>query len=203
MLRRDMRRAILTGLVIAATLTGCGGSESIAVGWKTHHVDDGGFSIEVPAGWRTVAKIDPKALDAFVADNPEFGSFKEVLAGGLIKLLAFDPDASNGFATNVNVVVHALGETMPLSEYARQTAAVLRRLDPVRVSLVRLPAGRCARFSYEHQTQVNGALRWLTFLQYGFVRGGSEYVVTFTTLSSQRARYRTTFARSARSFSFD
>ena len=198
-----MRRAVITLLVLAATITACGGSKSVAGGWRTHHVDDGGFSIETPAAWRTAEKFDPEALDAFVADNPEFAPFKDVLNGGLIKLLALDPDASNGFATNVNVVVHSLGGTIPLSEYARQSAASLRQLDSVDVSLVRLPAGRCARFSYEHQTQVNGRLMWLAFLQYGFVRGGSEYVITFTTPSLLRARYRTTFDRSARSFSFD
>jgi hypothetical protein len=198
-----MRRSVLTGLVVAAILTACGGSKSATNGWKTQHVDDGGFSIEVPAAWRPVQKIDPKAIDDFIADNPDFAPFKGALTSGLIKLLAIDPDVGGGFATNVNVVVHSLGQTMSLSEYARQTAAVLRKLDPVSVRLVRLPAGRCARFSYEHQTNINGALKWLVFLQYGFVRGGSEYVVTFTTLSSQRARYRTTFSRSARSFSFD
>jgi len=40
-------------------------------------------------------------------------------------------------------------------------------------------------------------------LQYAFLRGASEYVVTFTTLPSLKERYRTTFDRSARSFRFD
>lgn len=203
-LARQMRRATLTGLLLAATLTACGGSGRIAVGWKTHHLGDGGFSIEVPAAWQTVAKIDPDGVDKFVADNPEFARLKGAITAGLIKFVARNPEINVDYTTSVNVVVHAV-VPMPLSEYARASAALLRRLKAVRVraSVVRLPAGRCVRLSYEHQTLLSSGLRWQVFVQYGFLHAGSAYVITFSTLDSLRGRYRTTFARSARSFSFD
>ena len=52
-------------------------------------------------------------------------------------------------------------------------------------------------------TKVHGKKRTLALLQVACLRGGSEYVVTFTTLPSELDRYRTTFDQAARSFEFD
>jgi hypothetical protein len=193
---------LVAGVLLAAA---CGGSGSVAVGWETHHVDDGGFSIGTPAAWRTAKEIDRDALDEFIADNPDFAPFKEAIAGGLIKFIASDPDISEDFATNLNVSVHALGRKVSLAKYRREWAALLRDFNAVRIRLdvVRLPAGRCVRASWEREYQTEDASRLVSTLQYAFVHSGSEYVVTFTTLPTLRNRYRTTFTRSARSFRFD
>jgi hypothetical protein len=201
-----VRRAILIMLVVAAFVVGCGGdSKSVAIGWKAHQVDDGGFSIETPAAWLGIREFDTESLDEFIEANPQFAPFKDAMTGGLIKFFAHDPDLSDDFATNVNVTVHALGTKVSLSEYARVSAAVARDLNAVdvRTSIATLPAGRCVRLTFEHQVQAGNALKWLAVLQYALLHRGSEYVLTFTTLPALRDRYRTTFTRSARSFRFD
>ena len=63
------------------------------------------------------------SVDDFLADNPHFEPYRQVFTSGLIKLIAFDPDVAAGFATNVNVIVHNLGTSMSLSQYADATKA--------------------------------------------------------------------------------
>ena len=204
-----MRGATAIALVLAFALAGCGHSKTTVApapaGWMRHHVDDGGFSIETPAAWRTAEKLDRKSLDKFFQRNPGVAPLKRALAGGLIKIVALDPDAAAGFTTNVNVLVHGLGGTMPLSKYASANKKAVKRLTGTEpdVKLTRLPAGRCVQVSYEHAFNYPSGRKKLALLQYAFLRGASEYVVTFTTLPSLEERYRTTFARSARSFRFD
>jgi hypothetical protein len=200
-----MRHATVIAMLLAVAVAGCGKSETVAVGWTRHHVDDGGFSIDVPAAWRTVEKFDRKSLDEFFEKNPDVAPLKSALTGGLVKVIALDPDTASGFATNMNVLVHDLGTTMSLSEYARENKAAVKRLTGTapHAELTRLPAGRCVQVSYEYAFNLPGGRKNLALLQYAFLRGASEYVVTFTTLPSLKERYRTTFARSARSFRFD
>jgi len=197
---------MLTAVVLTLALSACGGSESSSTGWSTHQVDDGGFSIETPAAWRATNQVDPDKFDEFVEENPNFAPFADVVKGGLIKFVALDPDAADNFSTNANVLVHNLGRVdISLVEYARQSAASTRniRAGDIQVKLVRLPAGRSARLTYEYDIRQAGKEQRLAILQFAFLREGSEYVVTFTTLPSLKERYRTTFARAARSFRFD
>lgn len=203
-----MWKGSLIALFAGLALAGCGhskGSSSVASGWTRHHVAGGGFSIDVPAGWRTAEKLDRKSLDKFFKQNPDVAPLKRALASGLIKILALDPNASGGFATNVNVLVQGLGEKVPLSVYARENAKAVKRLTGTtpHVKLTRLPAGRCAEVSYEPAFNFPNGRKKLALLQYAFLRGSSQYVVTFTTLPSLADRYRTTFRRSAESFQFD
>jgi hypothetical protein len=200
-----MRSRTLIAVVLTLALSACGGTKSSAVGWSTHHVDDGGFSIETPAAWRTIEKIDSDSVDAFTKENPKFARFADLLKGGLVKFVAIDPDVADEFATNANVVVHNVGGGLSFEEYARESAEATRgvRAGGVQRTLVRLPAGRAARLSYEYDLRQNGKTKRTVVLQYAFLRGGSEYVVTFSTLLSLRERYRTTFERAARSFRFD
>ncbi|TMK76599.1 MAG: hypothetical protein E6G45_12670 [Actinobacteria bacterium] len=200
-----MRWGMLTTVALAVALSACGGSKSSPIGWRTHHVDDGGFSIATPAAWRTIEKIDTGSIDEFTKENPKLAPFAGVLKGGLIKFLAIDPDVADDFATNANVLVHNVGVDMSFEEYVRQSVAATHRLDAVGVQsrVVRVPAGRSSRLSYGYDIRQNQKTKRLTILQYAFLRGGSEYVITFTTLPSLRERYRTTFARAARSFRFD
>ena len=123
----------------------------------------------------------------------------------MIKFLAIDPDVADDFATNANVLVHNVGVELSFEEYARQSVAATHALDAVGVQakVVRTSAGRSSRLSYGYDIRHNKKTKRLAILQYAFLRGGSEYVITFTTLPSLRARYRTTFARAARSFRFD
>ena len=60
-----MRWGMLTTVALAVALSACGGSKSSPIGWRTHHVDDGGFSIATPAAWRTIEKIDTGSIDEF------------------------------------------------------------------------------------------------------------------------------------------
>ncbi len=151
-LRRSWPAAI--ALLLLLLLSACGGSRSEGSrseqkvgGWSTHHVADGGFSLQVPAAWRTLDKLDASSVDHFLADNPQFEPYRQVFTSGLIKLIAFDPDVAAGFATNMNVLVHNLGTSMSLSQYADATKAQIAHLTGAepQLRLVRLPAGRCAR----------------------------------------------------------
>jgi hypothetical protein len=202
-----MRAATLLLVLVAVSCAACGGggSKTAQIGWKTHHVADGGFSIEVPAAWRTLEKFDQRNLDEFVADNPQFAAIKQAIKGGLIKFVAADPDVVRGFATNVNVTVHSLERPITLSAYEQAMVESEKQALGVAIQSekVRLPAGRCLRLTYGFQANLGDALRSLSGLQYACLRNQTEYVVTFTTLEGQRARYRTTFERSARSFRFD
>jgi hypothetical protein len=208
-LRRSWPAAIALSLLLSACGSGGAGggdAQPKVGGWSTHHVADGGFSLQVPAAWKTLDRLDSSSVDRFLRDNPQFEPYRSVFTSGLIKLIAFDPDAASGFATNANVLVHNLGGSMSLSRYVQATKAQIARLTGAspEVRLVDLPAGRCARVSYEmSNTKVHGRKKRLGLLQVACLRSGSEYVVTFTTLSSELERYRTTFERSARSFRFD
>jgi hypothetical protein len=207
-LRRSWPAAIALSLLLSACGGGGGGSRSQGdVGsWSTHHVADGGFSLQVPAAWKTLDKLDAESVDSFLADNPQFEPYRGIFTSGLIKLIAFDPDLGAGFATNVNVIVHNLGASMSLSQYVEATKEQIAHVtgaDP-QVRLVQLPAGRCARLTYETtDTKIHGKKKRLALLQVACLRSGSEYVATFTTLASELDRYRTTFDRAARSFEFD
>lgn len=209
-----LRRGWPAAIALSLLLSACGGSSSgsgsdtqaAAGGWSTHHVADGGFSLQVPAAWKTLDKLDAGSVDTFLEDNPQFEPYRSVFTSGLIKLVAFDPDVAEGFATNVNVIVHNLGRSISLSDYADATKAQVAKVtgaDP-QLELVNLPAGRCARLTYQTtNTKIHGAKKPLALLQVACLRKGSEYVVTFTTLASEQDRYRTTFDRAARSFRFD
>jgi hypothetical protein len=209
-----LRRSWPAAIALVLLLSACGGSgsqggsrsEAKVGGWSTHHVADGGFSLQVPAAWKTLDKLDSSSVDDFLADNPQFEPYRQVFTSGLIKLMAFDPDVAPGFATNVNVLVHNLGTSMSLSQYADATKAQIARATGAepQLRLVQLPAGRCARVSYEmSNTKIHGKKKRLALQQVACLRSGSEYVVTFTTLASELDRYRTTFDRAARSFDFD
>jgi hypothetical protein len=215
-----MRGALATTLIICFALAGCGGSKSgssqtassqtgssqpVAAGWTRHHVDKGGFSIDTPAKWKALSKIDAASLGDFFRENPQFAQFKSALANGAIKIFAFDPNTSNGFATNLNVVVHALGTDVSLSDYARATSAEIAHLTGKKpeYELTDLPAGQVARFAYTVSEQLNGRKTDLALLQYAFLHNGNEYVLTFTTRPELRDHYRSTFEHAARSFRFD
>src|SRR5207249_7365691 len=67
-------------------------------------------------------------------------------------------------------------------------------------SRVRLRAGRAVKVRFSVHDYSAG--RVLTVTQYGLLRRGTFYALTFTTLSGQLARYKPTFERSASSFRF-
>lgn len=222
-----MRGALATTLIICFALAGCGGSKSgspqtgssssqtgssqtgsaqpVAAGWTRHHVDKSGFSIDTPAKWKALSKIDAASLGNFFHENPQFAQFKSAIESGVIKIFAFDPNTSKGFATNLNVVVHALGTHVSLSDYARASSAEITRLTGKKpeYELKDLPAGQAARFAYTASEQLNGQKTELALLQYAFLHNGNEYVLTFTTRPELRDHYGSTFEHAARSFQFD
>src|ERR1051325_3525539 len=194
-----MWKGSVIAVLAAVVLAGCGHSKAesrpVASGWTRHHVADGEFSIDPPAGWRTAQRLDRKSLDTFFKQNPDVAPLKDALAGGLIRILALDPKLSGGFATNVNVLVQGLGRNVPpLEVYARENAKTVKKLTGTKphVRLTRLPAGRCAEVSYEHAFNFQHGPKKLALLQYAFLRGRSQVVLTFTTLPSLEDRYRAT-----------
>jgi hypothetical protein len=222
-----MRGALATTLIICFALAGCGGSKSgspqtgssagstssqtgssqpvVAAGWTRHHVAKSGFSLDTPEKWKTLSAIDAGTLGNFFRENPQFEPFKSAIASGVIKIFAFDPKISQGFATNLNVVVHGLGRDVSLSDYADASSAEIARLTGAKpeVKLTDLPAGQTARFSYNTSEQLNGKKTELSILQYAFLHNQSEYVLTFTTRPPLQDRYRETFEHVASTFSFD
>jgi len=209
-----LRRCWPAAIALSLLLSACGGggsgssagdSQAEVGGWTTHHVADGGFSLQLPTAWKTLDKLDSSSIDRFLKDNPQFEPYRSVFTSGLVKLLAFDPDVAAGFATNANVIVHNLGRSVSLRQYAEATKAEIARVTGAhpKMQLVDLPAGRCARLSYETPNTINGKKKLLGLLQVACLRDGAEYVLTVTTLASELDRYRSTFEQAARSLRFD
>jgi hypothetical protein len=121
-------------LAVLATggFAACGGGDDEptrvgeADGLATYEVESSGFSIGVPADWQAVdadEAFEKETLEAMREADPELAPILDAIAApdSPIRLVAVDPDADDGFATNVNVVVETSSR--------RHAPAVLRCVD--------------------------------------------------------------------------
>jgi hypothetical protein len=214
----------LAVVALVAAVCGCGGGDEesffpTATRAETgelavYTVDSAGFTISVPSAWQSLTsdEIDRDAIEQFAQDNPGMQSGTEEMfrPGSPIKLIAVAPDASDGFRTNLNVVVRDVspGDTVDdlnrpahIREFERQSAAFLE--GPVDSGLVDLPAGKALRLSYHAEVEgPQGPLR-LYQEQYELISNEQDYSLVFTSLADRQAEYEEIFTESARSFRLD
>jgi hypothetical protein len=201
-------------LVLAFVATACGGSEDEprqvgeSAGLTRYQVSSQGFSIGVPPEWRVVS-VDEALPEAerrqLARDNPEFAPLLEAIGSDAqpIKLIAFDPEVQEAFATNVNVVVVPLPSGTSLREFVAANLADIRgfsgRVGQLRSRPAQLPSGAAHRLEYGLRLTAGGRRFTAATLQYLVVGPDRGYVVTFTTLPELSDRYSPTFDRTIRS----
>ena len=211
------------GFLLAVALLGavvaCGGSDqssgsaaetaqksASANGFSTYSVGSQGFSVAVPDSWKT-ASVDEVLDDASVEQlrekSPALGNALADLGkpSSVIKLLAFDPDAKNGFATNLNVGVTPLPDDVSEEEFFAANIEQVKQASgrsPDQEELD-LPAGHALHINWE----LPGFDPAPVADQYLFYTPGRAYVLTYSALREQTDEYASTFERSVRSFQHD
>jgi hypothetical protein len=167
-----------------------------------------GFSIGVPSGWKAFdyRQVATSALvSRLERENPTlarlFAAIRDPRSG--VRFFAADTHATQGFATNLNLVVETIPAGFGAAQYAdaatSQLTSVPNVIRPVRRKAVRLPAGPSVRLRYGLRFTVAGNQVVVAITQYALVRGTRAYVVTYTTLPSRSAELSTLFEMSARS----
>jgi hypothetical protein len=206
-----MSRAVR--VLAAATIVAAFTATVATAGPTTRHsIPSAGASIATPSSWKALdARIvtNPKVVKEFVAHNPALRPFVDQMTGpgSVIKLMVFDLKVTNGFATNVNVVVSGSRAGVTLGQiatvYATQLKTVLPTLkSPVATRIVALPAGKAIRASYRVGFAIGGREVVVQTLQYLLLHGGKTIVVTFSTLPGQASARAATFTAIARSLRF-
>jgi hypothetical protein len=163
--------------------------------------------IALPAGWRLIDHATALALVRQVGSfNPQMAALVQTLAqrGSSIRLVALEPALRGAFATNVNVVV----ERAPVASVAEAVTLelpVLRRvLHPIGLRQRTIRAAGKPAVTVMYEARFNGPTgpALLAEQQVYFVSAGKLYVLTLTTLPSERASYAATFARIIGSLTF-
>jgi hypothetical protein len=210
-------RVLLSALLcLTAVAFGCGGSENerpvereSAAGFTTYDVPSAGISLAVPNAWKTATAdevFDENAIDSVGSDNPEIASIMRAMGkpDSPMKFFAFDPDVSEGFATNANVVVEDVPGGFTLDEYFEAGIEQLKRIarpEDLKQERVELPAGPAMHLTYEQSAfdTTTGPGSNLT-VQYVFFADDTAYILSFAVLPERLDEYEETFLRSAKSF---
>lgn len=202
-----MRFAVLFGAVGLAVLGACGGSNgSQNGGFREHEVSAGGFAISVPSSWKTLDDLDDDAVESFSRENPEFAPFMEAArANDAVDFIALDPEVTDEFATNLNVIVAPVPTSLTFERWVDGNVRTIDTIESAQVTSktpTKLPTGRAVRLVWSYALNQPGGARRVAVDQYYVRRDGEGFVLTYTTLPAQAAAYRPTFAQSARSFEF-
>jgi hypothetical protein len=202
---------LLALLVLAASA--CGGSSGQSAdtaqksgssnGFTTYSVDSQGFSIAVPDSWKTASVdelLDDDAVAALKAKSPVLGNAVDQLGkpSSFVKLLAFDTNATGGFATNLNVGITQLPDDVTQKQFFDLNVAQVRQATgkPPEQEEVDLPGGHAL-----HITWILPGLSGDPVAdQYLFYTPGKGYILTYSATSDQVHEYADTFERSANSF---
>jgi hypothetical protein len=202
-----------TATATPTAIASASASADAPAGWA--RVDGDGFSIAVPAEWRTVSAGD--LADAGIFDemrdaNPEAAGVidqaQSALESGQIALFAFDPGertTESGFATNLNVIPVSDVGGSDIEQAAHDMAQAIELQIPVsgeiEVDTAELPAGNAAVVRY----------RWLIGLptgtsieaavtQYLIVIGDNGYILTMTGIGEYVSQDAETWQQMATSF---
>jgi hypothetical protein len=217
-------RRIVVVLLVASLAAGCGGNKKVAApsptnvetlaatprtpaGFTVRAVRSEGFAIAVPRPWRSIdasTALRGAAVKRFERENPAAAAAVEALArpSSPMKLVAVDPSPSNGFATNVNVLVSRVPSGASFEQWTKAETEQIAALNPrsLTKATVQLPAGKAYRLAYHARLMIRGSSRELALRQYMVKRGPFLYVVTFTTAADRASALTPTFERSARTF---
>jgi hypothetical protein len=201
---RRMRR--LCSVLVGLALLPAGAAVAYgADGWSAHRSAAAGFSVEAPATWIDVTRLTPQVLAA-VKKVPALRQYVELAkASNAVKLIVADvgPNTtSTHFATSLNVLQGAT-----IGDLRLQRDATVRQLrssglltSPLQASYVNLPAGKAVALRY--RARYSTTMPEVAQAQFVLVHDGKVTVLTYTTLSTLEAAYRSVFARSAQSFRF-
>jgi hypothetical protein len=179
--------------------------------WPRHGA--GTFSLQLPRSWSDASKDRAKLLAELrklYADDAKAAAMIDGLLAASegntgIKMIAFDlapTSLRTGFATNLNVLLEPT--PLPLAVWRQAAEKSLASMSfvrqPIWSDVIKLDAGKAVRFRYRARFTIKGRRLDCAITQYGILRGGIAYVLTYTTLPTLAAGYRATFDRSARSF---
>lgn len=205
-----MRRATLFALVLVA-VTASPVAARGAAEWKVHRGP--GFTVSLPSSWADASADRNRILaesQKLVKTDPELSRIIDGLlaagaANSALKMFAFDLAPSSlrsGFATNLNVLRESTEKS--LAEWRRDSLKALASMSFVRKPIwsqtVKLAAGKAVRIRYRARFNLGTGPLDVSITQYGLVKPGFAYVLTYTTLPSLEPGYRASFERSARSF---
>jgi len=191
----------------AAALVVAGSAAGAAPTTVARSVPGTHLRIALPASWRLVDHATALTLIKRIGTlNPQLASFVSVLAkrGSLIRLVAIDPNAQRGFATNANVVVEQAPAASLTQTVALELAGVRQVLHPtdVRQSTVRVAGMPAVSLTFEARFNEPSGATLVAERQIYLQSAGTVYAVTLTTLPSERAAYAPTFAAIVNSLRF-
>lgn len=193
-------------VAVIASVVFAGGAQG-AGGLVTRTVPGTPLRIGLPADWRPIDHATALALVKQSARlNPQVAGLVSALAqnGSLIRLVAIDPNARGGFTTNANVVVQPT-PAASVAVAARLELPILRQvLHPIglKQSTARVDGRPAISVSFDARFKEPNGTRLISERQVYIVSAGKLYVLTLTTLSSERAFYAAPFARIVGSLSF-
>jgi hypothetical protein len=189
-------------LLTLVVLAGCGGGSSAEVtvpeGFTVRTVEKPSFSVALPAGWRSFGDRSHTNAKEIAGNNERLRVELETLAksDSPIKLVAFDPGAGRHFYTNMNVLQTQVPSKLSFDDMAKTETTQISRasgVKDIRQEETKVPAGRALHLTYRPRANA--------VVQQYFVRHGDLlYVLTYTARSSDAARYKDVFDRSAHTF---
>ncbi len=173
-------------------------------GWQT--VDQAGFSFALPPEWQVLSADDGNfagAMDELVRENPGLQAVanqaRTAVTSGQIKLIAFDlapEDLLENFTANLSIGQLTLEQPVPLSQIAEANERELQSNGFTNIQRTSMQVGGedAARLSSTLEIKdAAGEALVLAVEQVILVRPQQQYVVTFTTTSTQRTRMRPLF----------
>ena len=152
-----------------------------------------GYALTLPTGW---VRLDPNpaSMDAYLNSlngaRPEARQLVEAAAAafrsGLAIFVAFDTSSLTLKSFSDLAVIRAPGTGLTLETLLPLTAGQLKTVpsivQPIRTSIVTLPAGRAGKLVYAIRMPVAGlGTITITAIQFVLIKSGSMYVVTFGT----------------------
>jgi hypothetical protein len=188
-------------LLCLVVLAGCGGGSkpvSVPSGFTTRTVDKPGFSVALPAAWKSFGDNAHTSAREVAGNNERLRMELETLAksDSPIRLVAFDPAAGRPFYTNMNVLQTEVPSKLSFDDMARTERTQISRgsgVTDIRQIETKVPAGRTLHLTYNPRANA--------VVQQYFVRHGDLlYVLTYTTRRADGARYAKTFDQSAHTF---
>ncbi|MEW5717167.1 MAG: hypothetical protein AB1817_00930 [Chloroflexota bacterium] len=182
-------------------------------GWTLYPLPQERFAISVPTSW-VAQNFDPATLASLMQKvqekNPQYaktlGSQAPQMAATGIKFIAIDltpqPDASN-FATNLNVIHHAIPQAVTMDNYIStnvkqlEDSGVAKSINHRRI---KLPAGDAEELRYIATMVISGSEKTqIAITQYLILHSREGYVLTLTTDPKLDAKYFPTFEKIAKS----
>ena len=208
------RRYMLLYACLAFVLAACGGQPAaiptvaLPQGWQSVREDTLVFAL--PPAWEVVNAADGNfegAIDDLAVTNPQLASVaaqgKEALASGQIALMAFDLDQEHvvpTFTTNLSVGQTQLERIASIDEVgeANEQQLIANGFKNVERETVRIGARDVVRLrsALTMQSMSDEPLD-LALEQYIVVENQQQYVLTFTTITSERDRMRPIFEQIA------